>query len=136
MQASQIDLEGLHPPNPRYIISLEYSKLSKFRTNCPTQPPYNGYNYDYDDWRRQKEEAERQREPYREYDYNYDDWRRNREEEERQRQLEIERERRTPTPQLQSPPPRSPSLKGFKVRRDETTAVPRLRDRHPIAQTA
>ena len=80
---------------------------------CSTQPPYNGYNYDYDDWRRQEEEAERQREPYREYDYNYEDWRRHREEEERRRQLEMER--RTPTPQLQSPPPRSPSLEGFKV---------------------
>ena len=86
------------------------------KTTCPTQPPYNGYNYDYDDWRRQEEEAERRREPYHEYDYNYEDWRRHRdEEEERERQLEMERERRTPTPQLQSPPPRSPSLEGFKV---------------------
>ena len=83
------------------------------------QPPYNGYNYDYDDWKRQQEDERRQREPYRDYDYNYDDWRRNRDEEERERMRQRERERtRTPTPQLKSPPaspPRSPSLHEFKV---------------------
>ena len=81
------------------------------------QEPYSGYNYDYNDWRRQQEEERRQREPYRDYDYNYDDWRRNRDEEERERERQREKER-TPTPQLQSPP-RSPPLHGFKVRDKE-----------------
>ena len=91
------------------------------KTTCSTQPPYTGYNYDYDDWRRKQEEERREREPYRDYDYNYDDWRRNRDDEERERERQ---RKRTPTPQLQSPPaspPRSPSLHGFKVKNELKT---------------
>ena len=120
---SRSEARSVFPTQGTYFLFfLKFSLDSRpciKKPHLSSQPPYNGYNYDYDDWRRQQEEERREREPYRDYDYDYEDWRRNRDEEERERERQRER-----TPQLQSPPaspPRSPSLHGLKVKNESST---------------